>query len=479
MINFVHARDTVFLGTSYVPTPELALKFPSHVGMNHRGGLPGFVRLRKDGRTLVLPDYSGAFHFIYLPTEVGLTLSTGNRLMTSLGNIECTPLASLTFVDFTTGDILYLTGTAQNIVGTEAHDIMPFQNAITLIRTTGIVFVHDALPIRQKEGTLINTSPYTPPVRLLAEEASMSLFQEDNRPEATLAKIDIRSHDVATFTWESSQDLNILPGQAIILDCSSFLGTRQYQHMAPMNPISVNDDRIRTWTVSSASIGPTRSFSITLRLKIGGALTTALFTIAQKLLEMREELLDDTRPLNLSVKIAGITGSFTLPSPPPPPSTSLPITRNLVWFAGGIGITPFLSLLSSLQQTVQHNEQTNIHLSLSTKDPTALLPLIFEKYEGTSSDDQPKPNPNVHLTIDVLHSTHDPATDIHIPNGVVVRQRAKRLDEKVIEEEWKEDSSRDVDVYVCGPDDYTRMVVDSVKKIGVEEERIRSEGFSY
>jgi predicted pyridoxine 5'-phosphate oxidase superfamily flavin-nucleotide-binding protein len=60
VIDFILARDTVFLGTSYVPTPEVAPKFPPHLGMNHRGGLPGFIRVRKDGRTLVLPDYSGA-----------------------------------------------------------------------------------------------------------------------------------------------------------------------------------------------------------------------------------------------------------------------------------------------------------------------------------------------------------------------------------------------------------------------------------
>lgn len=48
--------------------------------------------------------------------------------MTSLGNIEATPLASMSFVDFSTGDILYLTGTARNFVGVEAQKIMPRQN---------------------------------------------------------------------------------------------------------------------------------------------------------------------------------------------------------------------------------------------------------------------------------------------------------------------------------------------------------------
>lgn len=60
LISFIHESDTVFLGTSYAAPPESAEDFPSHLGMNHRGGLPGFIRVRpSDGRTVVLPDFSG------------------------------------------------------------------------------------------------------------------------------------------------------------------------------------------------------------------------------------------------------------------------------------------------------------------------------------------------------------------------------------------------------------------------------------
>jgi len=45
--------------------------------------------------------------------------------MTCLGNVEATPLTSLTFASFKTGDILYLTGNARNLYGVEAQVIMP------------------------------------------------------------------------------------------------------------------------------------------------------------------------------------------------------------------------------------------------------------------------------------------------------------------------------------------------------------------
>ena len=60
IVSFIKEADTVFLATSYTAKQENAARFPSHVGMNQRGGRAGFVRVKpSDGRTVVLPDYSG------------------------------------------------------------------------------------------------------------------------------------------------------------------------------------------------------------------------------------------------------------------------------------------------------------------------------------------------------------------------------------------------------------------------------------
>ncbi len=60
LIAFVHAADTVFIGTSYKALKEDEAQFPSHVGQNQRAGKPGYMRVMpSDGRTVVLPDYSG------------------------------------------------------------------------------------------------------------------------------------------------------------------------------------------------------------------------------------------------------------------------------------------------------------------------------------------------------------------------------------------------------------------------------------
>ena len=60
--------------------------------ISHRGGPPGFVGVQ--GGVLTIPDYRG------------------NRYFNTLGNLIAEPRASLLFVDFETGDLLQLQGTA-------------------------------------------------------------------------------------------------------------------------------------------------------------------------------------------------------------------------------------------------------------------------------------------------------------------------------------------------------------------------------
>ena len=60
--------------------------------ISHRGGRPGFIRV--DGDVLTIPDFPG------------------NRYFNTLGNLIAEPRASLLFVDFASGGLLQLQGTA-------------------------------------------------------------------------------------------------------------------------------------------------------------------------------------------------------------------------------------------------------------------------------------------------------------------------------------------------------------------------------
>ncbi|KAG2032733.1 hypothetical protein BDR03DRAFT_873388 [Suillus americanus] len=456
LITFVLSSDTVFLGSSYSASEEDAPRFPSHLGMNHRGGRPGFVRVRNDGRTLVLPDYSG------------------NRMMSSLGNIEATALASLTFPSFADGSLLYVTGIAHNLFGAPAQAIMPSQNALTTIEMTGYIFIEDALPVRQGEGTEPQRSLYAPPVKLLKEEqASSTYFSTEDAIHATLSRIQLHSSDIATFTFESPHKLKIIPGQAAVLDFTSFLGASPYRHMAAENPNSVNDDRIRTWTISwcsswkSVADGAGTSFSLTMRLKPGGAITGALFDIANKLSSVRPELLEDSRPLGLSVTLVGIVGDFVLEPTGPHEGPKIAVTREeepisvhknaprkLLWIAGGIGITPFLAMLSDVPS---HFTEYEITLLLSTREPDVMLSLLSNAIEAAAHE--------IKLVVHVFSRTEQ--FESSLPTSVSLHRHSGRITSS-----FASDFTAEC-VYVCGPEIFEREVIQGV--VG----KVIREGFAY
>lgn len=93
--DFIARSDTFFIA-SYVD--NAAPDRGREVDVSHRGGSPGFVKIDNQG-ALIIPDYAG------------------NRFFNTLGNLLINPLAGLVFVDFTNGDMLQLTGTAEIIMG--------------------------------------------------------------------------------------------------------------------------------------------------------------------------------------------------------------------------------------------------------------------------------------------------------------------------------------------------------------------------
>ena len=173
--------------------------------------------------------------------------------MDSLGNIATTPLASLTFVNFVTGDILYITGEAKTLISTEAEALMRRQKILTTVTTTGYTFVQNALPLRQDPNIPAAKSLCTPPIKFLNEETSSSSGHYFKDTRVTLAKVDLLSQDLAVFRFEiQGTGVEILPGQSVALDFTDYTGPQQYAHMNPWKLTSLNDNRIRTWTISSA-----------------------------------------------------------------------------------------------------------------------------------------------------------------------------------------------------------------------------------
>lgn len=386
--------------------------------------------------------------------------------MTSLGNVEATPLASLTFISFTKGDVLYLTGSAKNLYGADARSVMPFQDALTEIFVTGYTYVRDALPLRQRAGVEIQASPYSPPIKFLADEIPQSnILSKTEEASALLTRIEIHSPTIATFTWESSAKLSIQPGQAVIMDFSTLLGSREYRHMAPGRPSLVNDDFIRTWTVSSSTShdSDSRLFSLTMREKIGGTVTTALFNIIRKLSEYKPEALGDSRVLGLAVGVVGVTGGFRLRIPDAVADVGGP--KILFWISGGIGITPFLSMLAALK-FIPSASTFDITLAVSTREPQAILSLLANSFSSS--------NPHIQLSVHVFTNGTSP-----IQSKLPFDLHPGRLDQSFFESELPKLKAENTEVFICGPEPFEQAVLGFLNRVGIEEKSVQRERFSY
>jgi uncharacterized protein len=135
----INAADTFFIATANQTETAGAAK---GVDISHRGGKPGFVRI-DDDYTLTIPDFPGNHHF------------------NTFGNLEINPRAGLLFIDFSRGDVLYLTGSAQVIW--EGDEITAYKGAERLFRfyLKQGYRVQEGVPLRGADPAF---SPYLSPM---------------------------------------------------------------------------------------------------------------------------------------------------------------------------------------------------------------------------------------------------------------------------------------------------------------------------
>ncbi|PYI14250.1 putative oxidoreductase [Aspergillus violaceofuscus CBS 115571] len=277
---------------------------------NIRGGPPGFVRLVSNeprGVVFAYPEYSG------------------NRLYQTLGNLQTNPRSGYVFPDFETGNALYVTGEARILVGKDAERVLPRSNLAVVVTVTAARYVEKSLSFRGIAG---EPSPYNPPVRYLAtEKVSAADLKEDSSITATLIRKEILTPAIARFRFRVSDPVKLgkwSPGQYATFSFWDELNLG-YSHMRDDDPTSLNDDYVRTFTISSyPGEGISASeFEITARKH--GNVTRYLWGVNER--------------AGLEIPLKGIGGEFQMKSAG---------EEILPFIAGGIGITPVLAQLSSL-----------------------------------------------------------------------------------------------------------------------------------
>ncbi|KAM5348770.1 hypothetical protein ACJ41O_008593 [Fusarium nematophilum] len=334
-VDLIAAADMLFLSSTNGETMDT----------NHRGGSLGFIRVIKNeesGLELVYPEFSG------------------NRLYQTLGNFKVNPLVGVTIPDFNTADVLYLTGTASVLVGEEASSVIARTKLAVKISISSAKFVKSGLPFR---GPQVEYSPYNPPVRHLLSEHDAHISNSASQSvSASLVKRETLTPSINRFTLQLSSQGQPIPrwhaGQYVTLDFGPELDMG-YSHMADHDPQSINDDYVRTFTVSSPPGSNSNEIQITARKH--GPVTGFLWSHNMRV------------PLEIPVLGFGGEEGFRIPLRVGGPRS--------VFIAAGVGITP---LLAQAPAALEAGVPLQLLWSLRLED----LPLAldtFSKIPGLAS----------------------------------------------------------------------------------------------
>ncbi|SHH09646.1 pyridoxamine 5'-phosphate oxidase family protein [Cognatishimia maritima] len=462
----VDRASTVFLATKH-SAKDKASGVQTDMGVNHRGGAPGFTRVYEE------EDGDGVATYLVLPDH------SGNRFYQTLGNIETDPQVGLVFPDFANGHVLYVTGEAENLLNADAEALMPRTNLLTRIKVTGAVLVNNGLNLRLTSEEQL--SPYNPPVKYLQQELDEmghAIATQDGLTAitATLASTQDLSESIKTFNFELSSPIDApMPGGFGVFDFSKILDTG-YSHMNEANPKLVNEDYVRTWTISSAPDfdAESRSFragnrvSVTVKRKPGGLMSNVMHDNADKLIAQK-----------IPVDFKGTGAGFTCFSPDSeggPPA----VPTRMLWVAGGVGITPFMPMWDGIKKVaiaVPGHLSTDIVLVFAGRDDDINVVRHFISQSSAIPS-------GVSLNVLAFQSareqaenslsTFDDLSQNLSDGGLTLEQRRLQIDDL-----RNVADLQDREVFMCGPDSLMDWSDEALTKLKVAETRRHRESFIF
>ncbi len=292
--------------------------------------------------------------------------------------------------------------------------------------------------------------------------------------EATLVSVKKHTQSISTFTFDLSQAIEApLPGGFGIFDFSEELDTG-YSHMNETNPQNINEDYIRTWTLSSApdyegdnQFKQTQQVSITVKRKPGGLVSNFLHN---------NSIAGDEEPLKVKFKGTGVGFSCFEPEN----VHSLP--PYMLWIAGGVGVTPFMAMwdgLRNINRTHSKSSPINTDIVLLFTGRDDNLGILHHFLRNT--DNLPE---GISITILAFQTSVDKNSD-----GNVARQYLlERFPQAKIKVEQRRPSETDFasiehllkrEVYLCGPQALMSSSIDYVKSLGGENLIFHQESYFF
>jgi uncharacterized protein len=393
--------DTLFAASGYSARSGAA---SDGADVSHRGGKPGFVQI-EDARSFVFPDFSGNNHF------------------NTVGNLVLNPKAGFLFPDFATGDVVYMTGTAEIIW--EGDQVSAFAGAERLIRFKAeeVIRVEGTLPFRfdfkEFSPTLDSTGSW------VQTRDTIAAGQENNIYDTLeVVVINNESEEIKSFHLQRVDGKPLAdyqPGQFLTVRL-----TMPDQH-APV---------ARIYTLSDAPNGEHFRLSIK-RECTDGAVSNYMHDHVQR---------------GFRLEAMAPRGKFVLDQSS---------DRSVVLISAGVGVTPMIAMLNYL---VAEGERTQkfrpVHFIHGARNGRSVAFADHVRELAAAHDGL-----TVHIRLsqpdenDVLNQTHD---------------SEGRIELELLKTVLPFD---DHDFYLCGPNAFMQDVHDGLTSVGVRVDRIHYESF--
>jgi ferredoxin-NADP reductase/predicted pyridoxine 5'-phosphate oxidase superfamily flavin-nucleotide-binding protein len=370
------------------------------VDVSHRGGAPGFVRV-DNANTLTTPDYSG------------------NNFFNTIGNLIHDPRAGLLFIDFATGDLLYLAVRAEIVW--DGDELAAFNGAQRLVRfhIDEVRRSRGVLPFRWSE---VEYAPQFAALVRQAAEKTASVSATTSAQAWQMLKVAAvvdETPSIRSFYFESIDGTPLPP-------------FRPGQFLPIRIPVpEANAPLVRTYTLSDSH-------------------NARRYRISVKREGVASKWLHDRLVAGAQIEAKRPGGSFVYDEES---------QRPAVFISAGIGITPMIAMLHHALNSAGHGGL-----------PTGKRLFFFH---GARSDRE-RPFSEHLKELAVRH----PAVSMHLFDSVgdpgAEGVSAGRVNIAELKRVLPFD---DYDFYLCGPEQFMRDLYEGLRGLNVADERIRFEAF--
>ncbi|MEP1330633.1 pyridoxamine 5'-phosphate oxidase family protein [Pseudophaeobacter sp.] len=394
------ASADVFFVASAIPARDNPVN--EGVDVSHRGGRPGFIKV--EGNTLLIPDFPGNNHF------------------NTFGNFLLNPKAGLVFPDFETGTMLTLTGHTE-LLAKDDPALQGFRGAERGWRFTlshGL-WLRNALPFRAKRGAASPNSLLADTWGEVAQRTALETRRNSWR-SFRVARMQQESSVIRSFYLEPADGAPVLPFQA-----GQFLTLRASSSQGVLT---------RSYTISS---DPGEAFyRISVKREEHGAMS---------------RLLHDEIIPGAMLEVKSPRGDFFIDAAE---------TRPAVLLAGGVGITPMISMANHvLREGLRTRHLRPLTVLHATKNSAQrAFADDFRALQQTSEGQI-----RYYSIASAPKADEQPGTDYNGTGRITADTLRQVL------------ALDDYDFFLCGPAPFMQGVYDSLRDLGVADVRIFAEGF--